>query len=272
MFEHGRRSSFDAIDAWDARVNKACDSLGLGTLPKALVVNKTDRSLRKGQAQIGPEEGQYKASAMGQCRFYEASAKTGENIDEVFYALARACIRSDVSGEVDGGTQSIRSTTPTGGSGISVPCAVVARDGGAKAAGDGITLPCTVVPGGEVSSNAVGQNGRAGAAADDASSVRPLTDEERRANGGGLPQGRSGGVAGAEPKVRRTGGKKGWGCPPSWVRSTSDGDRRAKGGVHSKSPPTPDRGPPQRSGGGVARAEPKVRRTGGKKGQGCQLS
>ena len=96
----GGRSSYDHLEKWYNEVLQNC-----GTIPSLLVGNKADLPDRA----VSTSEAQAWAAAH-QMRYYEASAKTGQNVGDVFGTLAKILVGSPVETGAPGAT--IISTSP----------------------------------------------------------------------------------------------------------------------------------------------------------------
>jgi len=79
------KKSFDDLPKWLNEVDKYCEAV-----PMVLVGTKKDL---KDQRQVSVEEGKAFAEAYGM-KFFETSAKTGENVEELFNTLAKMMVES----------------------------------------------------------------------------------------------------------------------------------------------------------------------------------
>ncbi|KAI9359213.1 P-loop containing nucleoside triphosphate hydrolase protein [Zopfochytrium polystomum] len=98
------RASLDDAFALQKEIARARDAEGGGgqAVPVVLVGCMADLG-EEGRREVEEAEGRAAAKAMRAAWFGEASAKTGVNVDEVFYALAR-CVRDErVAKGVGGG-------------------------------------------------------------------------------------------------------------------------------------------------------------------------
>ena len=85
VFDITNRSSYDHLSKWYKEVSDYC-----GNVPALLVANKCDLP---DKAVTSPEAEQMAASLNGP--YYEASAKTGDNVDDLFTSLARILIAQE---------------------------------------------------------------------------------------------------------------------------------------------------------------------------------
>ncbi len=88
LYDSTKRESFKNIDNWINFIKKSNK-----TLPIILIGNKSDL-----EREIGEEEGRKKAEEL-EIDFYETSALTGENVNEVFNAMLNKVFENDVEVE-----------------------------------------------------------------------------------------------------------------------------------------------------------------------------
>ncbi|MBD3226901.1 MAG: GTP-binding protein [Candidatus Lokiarchaeota archaeon] len=100
IFDLTNRASFEHLDKWYNEVLSNC-----GEIPMILVGNKADLADRA----VSKNEAQDWAASHG-LQYYETSAKTGENVGDVFSDLANILVSGPVEEGVPGST--IVSTTP----------------------------------------------------------------------------------------------------------------------------------------------------------------
>ena len=103
------RKSFSDITSWMKQIEVHA-AYGVS---KIIVANKIDAK----DQEVSSEEGRLLAKEYG-CPFFETSAKTGENVNEMFTSLATklvelSSIKSSAS-EIDGATHLSRKSTKTG--------------------------------------------------------------------------------------------------------------------------------------------------------------
>ncbi|KAL7712397.1 GTP-binding protein YPTC4 [Entamoeba marina] len=91
VYDISRRDTFEKIDEWVEEVKK----FGNGMYVMMLVGNKCDLIERE----ITTEEGKQKADEMG-VHFIEASAKTAENVDEIFIKLSENVLKDVQLGRI----------------------------------------------------------------------------------------------------------------------------------------------------------------------------
>ena len=82
VYDTTDETSFNNVRNWVKQIDQHANP----NVPRILVANKIDLPDRR----ITSEEGQQLAEEC-KMQFFEASAKTGENINEVFYEIARLC-------------------------------------------------------------------------------------------------------------------------------------------------------------------------------------
>lgn len=88
LYDSTKKESFENIDNWINFIKKSNK-----TLPIILIGNKSDL-----EREIGEEEGRKKAEEL-EIDFYETSALTGENVNEVFNAMLNKVFENDVEVE-----------------------------------------------------------------------------------------------------------------------------------------------------------------------------
>ncbi|MHA1263725.1 MAG: GTP-binding protein [Candidatus Helarchaeota archaeon] len=85
VFDITNRASFEHLPKWHKEVSDYC-----GNIPALLVANKCDLPDKA----VTPSEAQGMATQLGG-PFYEASAKTGDNVDDLFTQLGRILIQQE---------------------------------------------------------------------------------------------------------------------------------------------------------------------------------
>lgn len=86
VFDITRRESFDHLTAWQKEVNNVVPNK-----PFVIVGNKIDL---KDERVVSRTEGEELAASLN-APYYETSAKTGENLDELFATLVKSIILKD---------------------------------------------------------------------------------------------------------------------------------------------------------------------------------
>ena len=88
IFDLSRRSSFANLDNWKHEAEKV-----VGQKPCVLVGNKLDLA-NQGTREISPQEGEAYMAELGASNYFEASAKEGEGVDDVFKRMTLTILKN----------------------------------------------------------------------------------------------------------------------------------------------------------------------------------
>ena len=92
-FDLSRRSSFANLAQWKDEVEKV-----VGVKPSILVGNKLDLA-DQGKREVGTQDGESFKNELGSMRYYEVSAKEGNDIESIFTDITIEILRA--SGKID---------------------------------------------------------------------------------------------------------------------------------------------------------------------------